>query len=69
MLIQIPLPIFYIDARDEDKWIVIDGLQRLSSIFYYLQDEFKLSNLEYLKELNGKKFSKLERKYQRRIEE
>jgi len=69
MLIQIPLPIFYIDARDEDKWIVIDGLQRLSSIFYYLEDEFKLSNLEYLKELNGKKFSKLERKYQRRIEE
>ncbi|MFA6740762.1 MAG: DUF262 domain-containing protein [Arcobacteraceae bacterium] len=69
MLIQIPLPIFYIDARDEDKWIVIDGLQRLSSIFYYLQDDFKLSNLEYLKELNGKKFSKLERKYQRRIEE
>ena len=69
MLIQIPLPIFYIDARDEDKWIVIDGLQRLSSIFYYLLDDFKLSNLEYLKELNGKKFSKLERKYQRRIEE
>lgn len=69
MLIQIPLPIFYIDARDEDKWIVIDGLQRLSSIFYYLQDDFKLSNLEYLKELNGKKFSKLERKYQRKIEE
>lgn len=69
MLIQIPLPIFYIDARDEDKWIVIDGLQRLSSIFYYLQDDFKLSNLEYLKELNGKRFSKLERKYQRRIEE
>jgi hypothetical protein len=69
MLIQIPLPIFYIDARDEDKWIVIDGLQRLSSIFYYLQDDFKLSNLEYLKDLNGKKYSKLERKYQRRIEE
>lgn len=69
ILIKIPLPIFYIDARDEDKWIVIDGLQRLTSIFTYMNNEFKLSNLEYLKELNGKRFDKLERKYQRRIEE
>lgn len=69
VLIKIPIPAFYIDARDEEKWIVIDGLQRLSSIFRYVKDEFKLKNLEFLKELEGKKFKELERKFQRRIEE
>lgn len=69
ILINIPLPIFYIDARNEDKWIVIDGLQRLTSIFKFMDNEFKLTNLEYLKNLNGKKFKDLDRKFQRRIDE
>jgi len=69
ILIKIPLPIFYLDARDEDKWIVVDGLQRLTSIFLFMDNEFKLTNLEFLTELNGKKFNKLDRKYQRRIED
>lgn len=69
ILIKIPLPIFYLDARDEDKWIVVDGLQRLTSIFLFMDDKFKLTNLEFLTELNGKKFTKLDRKYQRRIED
>ncbi|QNM89761.1 DUF262 domain-containing protein [Aliarcobacter cryaerophilus] len=67
MLIQIPLPIFYLDARDEDRWIVIDGLQRLTTIFKFIDNEFKLSNLEYLKNLNGVSFKNLDRKFQRRI--
>ncbi|HIP26053.1 MAG TPA: DUF262 domain-containing protein [Flavobacteriaceae bacterium] len=66
---KIPLPIFYIDARDEDKMVVVDGLQRLTSIFLFLDNKFKLTNLEFLKELNGKRFNKLDRKYQRRIED
>jgi uncharacterized protein with ParB-like and HNH nuclease domain len=69
ILIKIPLPIFYIDGRDEDKWIVIDGLQRLTTIFTYIDNDFKLVNLEFLKNLNGKKFKQLERKFQRRIED
>lgn len=69
ILIKIPLPIFYIDARNDDQWVVIDGLQRLTTIFSYLSDSFKLSSMEYLTQLNTKKFSKLERKYQRRIED
>ena len=69
ILIGIPLPIFYIDTRNEDKWLVIDGLQRLTTIFTYMDDEFKLMSLQYLNHLKGKKFSQLERKYQRRIED
>ncbi len=69
IIIKIPLPLFYIDSRDEDKWIVIDGLQRLTTMFDFMDDKFKLTNMEYLDGLKGKKFSTLERKYQRRIED
>lgn len=68
LLINIPIPAFYIDARISGKWNVIDGLQRLSTIMSFTNDGFALSELEYL-ELKGKKFSTLDRKYQRRIED
>jgi hypothetical protein len=68
ILINIPIPAFYIDARNQNKMIVIDGLQRLSTILKYIEDDFQLVDTEYLK-LKGKKFSTLDRKYQRRIED
>lgn len=30
-LIRIPLPAFYVDATNEDCWLVVDGLQRLTT--------------------------------------
>ncbi|WP_024954346.1 DUF262 domain-containing protein [Sulfurospirillum arcachonense] len=76
ILIRIPIPAFYIDARNPRKWNVIDGLQRLSTIINFIKGTFALSKsptgkkqLEYLTELEGKKYMELDRKYQRRIEE
>lgn len=69
ILIKIPIPSFYIDARDESNWIVIDGLQRLSTIIRYMKNEYALKDLEFLQELEGKKFSQLDRNFQRRIED
>lgn len=70
ILIRIPLPVFYIDATDEDKWLVVDGLQRLSTLKQFVSDKsFELTGLEYLIELEGKTYDELERRYQRRIEE
>jgi Protein of unknown function DUF262 len=70
ILIRIPLPAFYIDATDEEQWLVVDGLQRLSALKKFVKDKtLKLSGLEYLKELEGKNYDELERRYQRRIEE
>ena len=31
ILIRLPLPAFYFDGSNENKWLVVDGLQRLSS--------------------------------------
>ncbi|MBN2533951.1 MAG: DUF262 domain-containing protein [Spirochaetales bacterium] len=69
ILLKIPIPVFYIDARNEEKWIVIDGLQRLSSIYDYVNGKYDLQELEFLRVLEKKKYSELERKFQRRIEE
>jgi len=32
ILIRFPLPAFYFDATDDDLWLIVDGLQRLSAI-------------------------------------
>jgi Protein of unknown function DUF262 len=70
MLIRIPLPAFYMDATDEDKWTVIDGLQRLSTIKSFVIDKtLRLEGLEFLAQLEGKNYDELPRNFQRRISE
>ena len=39
ILIRIPLPALYIDATNEEKWLVIDGLQRLSTLKKFIIDK------------------------------
>jgi Protein of unknown function DUF262 len=69
LLMRIPLPIFYFDGS-ESPWKIIDGLHRLTTIFSFLNGEsFKLTELEYLKDLNGLTFFDLPFKYQRVIEQ
>lgn len=68
ILIRIPLPTFYIDATEDDKWIIIDGLQRLTALKQFISEgKLKLTGLEYLQEIEGKNYSELPRNYQRRI--
>ena len=70
ILIRFPLPAFYFDASDEDKWLIVDGLQRLSAIKKFVVDEkLSLHGLEYLKDFSGKKYNDLPRTYKRRIDE
>lgn len=70
LLIRFPLPAFYFDASNEDKWQVVDGLQRLSIIKSFVVDKkMKLNKLEFLKQFNNKTFDDLPRNMQRRIEE
>ncbi|HLG64371.1 MAG TPA: DUF262 domain-containing protein [Ktedonosporobacter sp.] len=70
ILIRIPLPAFYMDATNDEKWLVVDGLQRLTTLKEFAIDKtLRLSNLDYLKQLEGKTYSELHRMYQRRINE
>lgn len=70
ILIRLPLPAFYFDGTNDNNWLVVDGLQRLSTFKNYIIDKsFKLQDLEYLTQFNGVAFDKLPRELQRRIEE
>lgn len=70
IFLKIPLPAFYFDASDDDKWQIIDGLQRIGTLKeYVVEQSFSLTGMEFLKDLNGLKFDKLPRALQRRIEE
>lgn len=69
LLMKIPIPSFYFDASNEDRWLVVDGLQRLSTIRNFIDGKFVLENLEFLHEFEGLTFSELTPTMQRRIEE
>ncbi|EDX71169.1 conserved hypothetical protein [Coleofasciculus chthonoplastes PCC 7420] len=70
ILIRIPLPAFYMDATNEDKWLVVDGLQRLTALKQFVIDkQLRLIGLEYLNEIENNSYEEIPRKYQRRIQE
>ncbi len=58
-LMRIPLPSCYFAEEDDGRHMVIDGLQRLTTINRFFNDEFSLEGLTTFKELEGKKFSEL----------
>ncbi|AFU67858.1 hypothetical protein P700755_000879 [Psychroflexus torquis ATCC 700755] len=70
ILIRFPLPAFFFDASDNNNWLIVDGLQRLSSIrnFAVLKNH-PLTNLEFLTHLNGKYWDDLPANLKRDIEE
>ncbi|MYL54189.1 DUF262 domain-containing protein [Pontibacillus yanchengensis] len=69
VLMGMPLPTFYLNESKDGNLIVVDGRQRLTTFFSYLNDEFKLGNLRILSYLNGSKFSDLDQKLQANLED
>lgn len=70
ILIRLPLPAFYFDGTDDNNWLVVDGLQRISSFNNFaITKTLRLQNLEYLTQFNGYSFDELPRDLIRRIEE
>ena len=60
LMLNIPLPMFYVAADEEGNWEVVDGLQRLSTIRDFMIGDkngvmLQLKNLEFLDEKYAKK--------------
>jgi hypothetical protein len=53
----IPLPLIYVKEDDKGVYIIVDGRQRLTTLFDFMNHMFPLQNLNVLKELNGVYFS------------
>ncbi len=70
LLLRIPLPVFYMAADKDNKWQVVDGLQRLYSIKSFVLDKtLKLHKMEYLSRFERFTYDDLPRNMQRRIDE
>jgi len=69
ILIKFPLPAFYFDGTDDDKWLVVDGLQRLSALRnFVIRKTLKLTGLEFLRDLEEKGYDDLSRSLKRTID-
>ena len=69
LLLRIPIPVFYVAADADDRWSVVDGLQRISTIYDFVTGQFPLTRLQYLTWLDGYSHDSLPRRLQRRINE
>lgn len=59
ILMGLPLPIFYFKQQNNSTYVVVDGKQRLSTLFEFLNNDFTLKSLKILQFLNGRKFEDL----------
>jgi hypothetical protein len=57
ILLRIPLPMFYFSQDEDGRISVVDGVQRLTSIRDFMENEFKLRDLEYLKNCEGRYYA------------
>ena len=69
LLLRIPIPVFYVAADENERWSVVDGLQRTSTIHAYVTGGYGLTQLEYLTKLDEYYYNDLPRAMQRRISE
>lgn len=67
VLLSIPIPTVYLCQEHDETLSVIDGQQRLTSFIKFLKNEFALKGLQELPNLNGKKFSELDKEIQKKL--
>lgn len=69
ILMGIPLPLIYVKEDENGVYIIVDGRQRLNTLFTFINDEYPLERLTILRNKNGKKFSQLSLMEQNCIED
>ena len=68
LLLGIPLPSFYFNEDASARLQVVDGVQRLTTIYRYLIDKsFSLGKVTYLHDLEGQGFDDLSPLFRRRL--
>ena len=68
VVMRIPLPVFYLAEDDQERLVVVDGLQRLTTFQRFVNNELQL-RFKDRPDLNGKKFEDLMPKLQNRVED
>ncbi|WP_342750602.1 DUF262 domain-containing protein [Termitidicoccus mucosus] len=60
IIMNIPIPPVFLGEVDYGTYAVLDGRQRLTAIYEFLRNNFKLRNLRVWSELNDKSFADLQ---------
>ncbi len=68
ILLGFPVQAIYLAETQEGRLVIVDGLQRLSSIHDFVRHDFRLESLEYLPSLTGMQFSELPSMLRRRLQ-
>jgi Protein of unknown function DUF262 len=68
LLMNLPVPPIFLFESEYNRYEVMDGQQRLSSILAFYQNRLKLTGLEHWKELQGKQYLDLPPKLQRGLD-
>ncbi|WP_216644546.1 DUF262 domain-containing protein [Candidatus Thiodictyon syntrophicum] len=72
-IMRIPLPVFYVAEAKDGRIIVVDGLQRLTTFYRFLADDFglvlKSGEDQPIHPLDGKTYSELPLQLKERIED
>lgn len=71
-IMRIPLPVFYVAEAPDGRIIVVDGLQRLTTFYRFLHNQFRLTGLgsgnpDTKHPLDGKNFGQLSVGLQERV--
>ena len=61
VLLDLPLPVVYLAEEANGRESVVDGQQRLTSFFTFMDGKWALTDLTLHAELNGKRFAELDR--------
>ncbi|MCX5514326.1 DUF262 domain-containing protein [Kaistia algarum] len=75
LLLRIPLPVLYAAEDEDERWEIVDGIQRLSTIARFIKPEIIggqpliLTGLEYLHDYEGKDFEGLSPRLKMRLRE
>lgn len=67
IIIQIPIMPIWIRIDGNDDFTIVDGVKRAKALQRFISDGGRLSNLEYVTDLNDKTYAELPRNIQRRI--
>ena len=67
-IMNVPLPPVFLYEYDYSKYEVMDGLQRLTTIYDFYSGYFALEGMGYWKELEGKKYDELPEEIQKGID-
>lgn len=67
LMINVPIPVCYFAELENGSYSVVDGQQRLTSIYRYVTNQFALRALRVRKEEIGKRFHQLDLPTQRSI--